>query len=297
MKACTEFQALLDLFLDGELSDEEMGRVADHLDRCEACRAYIDDGLAIRAALPRAEETAVPEGFAESVMEAVRRSPQLIPPAGRRTSRPWVRTFASLAAACFVLAVALGALPELRGGGSGMDTAAVTASSAPSSFGGADAPADAPAGAPETRMAEACLVSPEEAPADAPAGDMETPIEETPADADSWEGNTFAVNPAAAPSADSAANGAAEDLDPAESEAAQEEKEKTAGRAGIFQVEIPAEQEELLAPFPLRQEESGREYYALTAEEYRTLAAALEARGVAPEPLPEGAETVQVSVR
>lgn len=274
MKACTEFQALLDLFLDGELSAEEMGRVADHLDRCEACRAYIDDGLAIRAALPRAEETAAPEGFAESVMEAVRRSPQLIPPAGRRTSRPWVRTFASLAAACFVLAVALGALPELRGGGSGMDTAAVTASSAPTSSGGADAPA----GAPETRMAEACPATPEEA----------------PADADSWRGNTFACSPAAA---DSAGNGAAEDLDPAESEADLEEKEKTVRRDGIFQVEIPAEQEDLLASFPLRQDESGRECYALTAEEYRTLAAALETRGVTPEPLPEGAETVQVRVR
>ena len=38
MKECTSFEALLDLFADGELSPEEMARVQSHLDRCPACR-------------------------------------------------------------------------------------------------------------------------------------------------------------------------------------------------------------------------------------------------------------------
>ena len=63
MKECTSFEALLDLFVDGELSPEEMARVQSHLDQCPACRAYVDDALAIRAALDGWEKTPVPEDF------------------------------------------------------------------------------------------------------------------------------------------------------------------------------------------------------------------------------------------
>ena len=47
MKYCEEYAALLDLFVDGELSLEEMLRVQEHLDTCPACRAYVDDALAM----------------------------------------------------------------------------------------------------------------------------------------------------------------------------------------------------------------------------------------------------------
>lgn len=72
MKYCEEYAALLDLFVDGELSGPEMAQVGDHLAKCPGCRAYVDDALAIRAGFPDVEETAVPEGFAESVMERIR---------------------------------------------------------------------------------------------------------------------------------------------------------------------------------------------------------------------------------
>ena len=45
MKYCEEYAALLDLFVDGELSLEEMLEVQAHLDECPACRAYVDDAL------------------------------------------------------------------------------------------------------------------------------------------------------------------------------------------------------------------------------------------------------------
>ena len=44
-----ENTALLDAFVDGELTSEEMISVQSHLDECPECRAYVDDALAIRA--------------------------------------------------------------------------------------------------------------------------------------------------------------------------------------------------------------------------------------------------------
>ena len=101
MKECTSFEALLDLFVDGELSPEEMARVQSHLDQCPTCRAYVDDALAIRAALDGWEKTPVPEDFHRHVMDAVRAHP-------RRRPTPWKKVVLPLAA-CF--AVAILALP------------------------------------------------------------------------------------------------------------------------------------------------------------------------------------------
>ena len=60
MKYCETYAALLDLFVDGELSFEEMLEVQAHLDECPACRSYVDDAMAIRAAFPDVEDTEVP---------------------------------------------------------------------------------------------------------------------------------------------------------------------------------------------------------------------------------------------
>lgn len=65
MKYCEEYAALLDLYVDGELSPEEMAAVQEHLDQCPDCRRYVDEILEIRAAFPDVEETPVPEGFAD----------------------------------------------------------------------------------------------------------------------------------------------------------------------------------------------------------------------------------------
>ena len=43
-----ENTALLDAFVDGELTSDEMIQVQAHLDECPACQAYVDDALAIR---------------------------------------------------------------------------------------------------------------------------------------------------------------------------------------------------------------------------------------------------------
>lgn len=99
MKYCEDFAALLDLYVDGELSPGEMVRVQAHLDECPACRAYVDDALAIRAAFPSVEDTQVPDGFAEGVMAAIRAQA-----APRKKSRPWLKAALPLAA-CLALVV------------------------------------------------------------------------------------------------------------------------------------------------------------------------------------------------
>lgn len=121
MKYCEDFAALLDPFVDGELTPDEMVRVQAHLDQCPACRAYVDDALAIRAAFPDAEDTELPEGFIETVMARIRAeaAPQAeaasqaeaVPQ--KKTFRPWLKALASLAACC---AIVLLAAPMFSGG-------------------------------------------------------------------------------------------------------------------------------------------------------------------------------------
>ena len=108
MKYCETFAALLDPFVDGELSPDEMARVQAHLDGCPACRAYVDDALAIRASFPDAEDTPVPDGFAESVMARIRAeaASQAEAAPQKKTSRPWLKALASLAACCAIVLLA-----------------------------------------------------------------------------------------------------------------------------------------------------------------------------------------------
>ena len=114
MKYCENYAALLDPFVDGELSPDEMARVQAHLDVCPACRAYVDDALAIRAAFPDAEDTAVPDGFAENVMARIQAeaapqaeaASQAEAAPQKKTSRPWLKALASLAACCAIVLLA-----------------------------------------------------------------------------------------------------------------------------------------------------------------------------------------------
>lgn len=163
MKYCKEYAALLDLFVDGELAAEDMKRIGDHLAECPGCRAYVDDALAIRAGFPDVEDTAVPEGFAQGVMERIRKSPagnrtNMEP--GRRAFRRWMGTAAALAACCaLVILVRTGpagsdedaASPE---GGSAVYSARIAAGAAESAETGI-APQAAPAcSAPEEEFKE-----------------------------------------------------------------------------------------------------------------------------------------------
>ena len=100
MKYCEEYAALLDLYVDAELTADEMQRVEAHLTECPACRAYVDDALAIRAAFADLEDVEVPAGFAESVCAAIRA--EAMPRKAKKTAH-WGRVLVPLAACCAIV--------------------------------------------------------------------------------------------------------------------------------------------------------------------------------------------------
>ena len=122
-----ENTALLDAFVDGELTSEEMISVQSHLDECPECRAYVDDALAIRASFPTEDDLPLPADFTENVMRSVAKAPQ-----SRPKRQPWGKL--AVAAACDTApmeAAAAESAPEERcltaaGGDNGSDSFADT---------------------------------------------------------------------------------------------------------------------------------------------------------------------------
>ena len=168
MKYCEDCAALLDLYVDGELSPEDMDRVRAHLETCSGCRAYVDDALAIRAAFPDVEDTEVPTGFAESVMSAVQAAAQERPAAPQAKKRHWGRVLLPLAACCAIVILLHGVTGSKNSpvefataSSSATDTATTESESiAETEEAAAEAPAETPAdgaadggAAPETRVA------------------------------------------------------------------------------------------------------------------------------------------------
>lgn len=159
-----EYESLLDPYVDGALSPEEMTRVREHLNGCDSCRSYVDAVLAIRAALPEVDDTPVPAGFAEGVMAAIRAEDVRRTPA----AKSWRRSFLPLAA-CFAVAVL--ALFPLRQQSVGIrqtpEQAAADTQQPPP---GAPVPKtaeDVPESAPEEREAPAPAALPPQAEEDA----------------------------------------------------------------------------------------------------------------------------------
>ena len=167
MKYCENFAALLDPFVDGELSPDEMARVQAHLDGCPACRAYVDDALAIRASFPDAEDTPVPDGFSESVMARIRAETV----SQKRKNRPWLKALASLAACC---AIVLLAAPMFSHGSkteaAPAEAPAAAAASTERAMGFANTAEDAPAEESREDLASSKLYDAAPAPSAADSG-------------------------------------------------------------------------------------------------------------------------------
>ncbi|MEY8388845.1 anti-sigma factor [Oscillospiraceae bacterium 38-13] len=166
MKYCAEYGELLDLFVDGELTPEEMERVREHLESCPGCRTYVDDALGIRAAFPDAEDTEVPEGFADGVMERIRNAPE---GRKRRSARHWTGTLGLLAACCALVVL-------VRTGPAGGEKSAAPAGEEYGTmcYDTSAVTENAPELSPHAEMGEAVPEEPPEAPAEAPTEKMES---------------------------------------------------------------------------------------------------------------------------
>ena len=99
MSACGSYVELISAQLDGALAADERVRLTEHLATCGACRTYMAELAAIRAALSDSEDVDVPEGFADGVMRRVHESA----PKAKKPSL--MRRFAPLAACAAVLAI------------------------------------------------------------------------------------------------------------------------------------------------------------------------------------------------
>lgn len=280
MKYCEEYAALLDLFVDGELSVEEMDRVQAHLEVCPGCQAYVDDALAIRAAFPEAEDEDVPEGFAESVMERVRRDAgkdDKVIQLRRRSFRRWMGTLAAAAACCaLVISLRGGSLfngmnaPTASGGG--MDSApADTDSAAPEDGASGNLEAAAPRFAPES--AEAAIEEPKEEPYAAATAGPEEGLQAYSNRAAEDAGDIVCGLPAApAPEENAATEDLEQDQNAVESQKSQAVLHFTAEEVG-----------DLLDGFVPVKDSGPERSYELSAEECRDLLAALGRSDEAPE--------------
>ena len=282
MKYCEDCAALLDLYVDRELSPEDMDRVRAHLETCSGCRAYVDDALAIRAAFPDVEDTEVPTGFAESVMSAVQAAAQERPAAPQAKKRHWGRVLLPLAACCAIVILLHGVTGSKNSpvefataSSSATDTATTESESiAETEEAAAEAPAETPAdgaadggAAPETRVAfttsdaGTCASVNDQASSKAlpETGVVEAPAGAAVPEAQAAEPEEFGVEAASSVSAFATLR-------------------LTTAQAG-----------ELLAEHTPVSDADGVLCYELSREDYDALLAALADNGVTPEPDEESA--------
>ena len=141
MKTCEEFAPLLSAYFDGELTESESAEVRSHLCVCPACRARLDELIALHGALGALEEAEVPEGFAANVMAAVRAEKAAQTPRTKKRSA-W-RRWMSMAACAAIIALAAVTLPQMGAEQAENDTAAPAEAEDQALF-SMSAPAEAP---------------------------------------------------------------------------------------------------------------------------------------------------------
>ena len=282
MKYCEDCAALLDLYVDGELSPEDMDRVRAHLETCSGCRAYVDDALAIRAAFPDVEDTEVPTGFAESVMSAVQAAAQERPAAPQAKKRHWGRVLLPLAACCAIVILLHGVT-----GSKNSPVEFATASSSATDTATTESESIA-----ETE--EAAAEAPAETPADGAADGgaaPETRVAFTTSDA----GTCASVNDQASSKAlpetgvvEVPAGAAVPEAQAAEPEEAGVEAASSVSAFATLRL-TTAQAGELLAEHTPVSDADGVLCYELSREDYDALLAALADNGVTPEPDEESA--------
>ena len=261
-----ENTALLDAFVDGELTSDEMIQVQAHLDECPACQAYVDDALAIRAAFPTEDTVPLPADFTENVMKAVAKAPQ-----SRPKKQPWGKLAAAAACLAVIVLVQHGAL----GGTGSTDSASAY-----------DTAAMMDVATTESAAAERSMDSPS---AGAESEDAADDNRDTFAATSGDSLETQKSNDTAAYTSGSGQSGIQVDLPSASEDAAQENGASVtvgpSNQADLPTVHVSAADIGALLDGrePAETENSGTLRYLLTRQEYDDLVAELADRGVSLE--------------
>ena len=282
MKYCEDYAALLDLYVDGELSPEDMDRVRAHLETCSGCRAYVDDALAIRAAFPDVEDTEVPTGFAESVMSAVQAAAQERPAAPQAKKRHWGRVLLPLAACCAIVILLHGVT-----GSKNSPVEFATASSSATDTATTESESIA-----ETE--EAAAEAPDETPADGAADGgaaPETRVAFTTSDAGTGASVNDQASSKALPETGVVEVPAGAAVPEAQAEEPEEAGVEAASSVSAFATLrlTTAQAGDLLAEHAPVSDADGVLCYELSREDYDALLAALADTGITPEPDAESA--------
>ena len=261
-----ENTALLDAFVDGELTSDEMIQVQAHLDECPACQAYVDDALAIRAAFPTEDTVPLPADFTENVRKAVAKAPQ-----SRPKKQPWGKLAAAAACLAVIVLVQHGAL----GGTGSTDSASAY-----------DTAAMMDVATTESAAAERSMDSPS---AGAESEDAADDNRDTFAATSGDSLETQKSNDTAAYTSGSGQSGIQVDLPSASEDAAQENGASVtvgpSNQADLPTVHVSAADigDLLDGREPAETENSGTLRYLLTRQEYDDLVAELADRGVSLE--------------
>ncbi|MBQ7794597.1 MAG: zf-HC2 domain-containing protein [Clostridia bacterium] len=101
MKSCEECQALIDAYLDNELTREQKQRFQAHISSCNECREALSFAESVKATLAALPQIEVPDTFTQSVRQ------KLAAEGGKRKGiGTYARRYGTLAA-CVILAVVI----------------------------------------------------------------------------------------------------------------------------------------------------------------------------------------------
>ncbi len=139
---CSDVAAALQPYVDGELTDEEQDKVAEHLEGCSGCRAAVSEQMWVRATLRAVEREQAPRGLDAKILLRLDEVDREAAPAVRSAS--WSRRFKDLFRGGLVMlpagAVAAALFFVARGGLE--ETPAVPVSPMTAALGKAPAPVD-----------------------------------------------------------------------------------------------------------------------------------------------------------
>lgn len=103
MKSCEEIQALIEMYLDDELTREQKHLFETHISSCNECRDALSFAKSIRQTLTALPELDVPEDFNLKIRERINKECKT----SKKSFSVYARKYGALAA-CVVLAVVLG---------------------------------------------------------------------------------------------------------------------------------------------------------------------------------------------